>query len=240
MFSVILCVLANPLPAPALGIQTLEITGGSMSFTMFTPTTPGDAHWDIAGPRIALSTVQEQVNSGSLFRCTLPPNCPPGATLQVGGSGAGGSFYLGGSVTIDGVTHGLNGGGNDLNLDGGLALSLSASVLIPEFGSISSVVLTAPFVLTGTLGRNGLDCVGPFTCTGDRALSTSYQLHGEGVFYGAMHRENRSFFGDYWQTDSARYDFQATPEPATLLLFGTSAAGLTLARLYSRKRAHAA
>jgi hypothetical protein len=234
-------VFVCPLPAPALEIHTLEITGGSMSFTMSpgVGTSPGPAHWDITGPRIALSTVQDQANSGSLFRCTLLGqfNCSPGTILQVGGGGGGGVF-LGGSVTLDGVTHGLNAGGNDPRLDGGLALLISAPVLIPEFGSISSVVLTAPFVLTGTLGRTGLECFhpffNPFACSGDTALSTTYQLHGQGVFYGAMHRENRSDFGDYWQTDSARYEFQA-PEPATLLLFGTSAAGLGLARLTRRR-----
>jgi hypothetical protein len=179
-------VFVCPLPVVALEIQTLELTGGSMSFTMFTRTTPGDAHWDITGPRIALSTVQEQQNSGSLFRCTLPPNCSPGATIQVGGSGGGGSFYSGGGwVTLDGDTHGLFGAGGDPRFDGGLVLSLSATVLIPEFGSISSVVLTAPFVLTGKLGRTGLDCFdpffNPFVCSGDTALSTDYLLHGQGV-----------------------------------------------------------
>jgi hypothetical protein len=54
-----------------------------------------------------------------------------------------------------------------------------------------------------------------------------------------MHRENLSSFGDYWQTDSARFELQPTPEPATLLLWGT---GLGLVRWHRRRRerAHAA
>jgi hypothetical protein len=148
--------------------------------------------------------------------------------------------FLGGIVTLDGVTHGLSGVGGP-GFDG-VNLSLSASVLIPEFGSISSVVLTAPFLFTGILGRAGLDCPPDprLPCSGDTALSTTYQLSGQGVFFGAMHRENRSDFGDYWQTDSAVYEFQATPEPATLLLWGTGAAGLGLVRRFRSGRQHAA
>jgi hypothetical protein len=224
-------------PLPVVALEILELTGGSISYTM-SNALAGFAQVDITGPRIAIWAQENQFDHGYNFRCTIlgGSNCSPGATLQVGGGGAGGDFLVG-LATLDGVTHGLT--WIDPHVDS-LKLFLSASVLIPEFGSISSVVLTAPFVLTGELYRTGFYCPTPFVCSGDTALSTTYLLHGRGIFYGAMHRENRSPFGDFWQTDSARFDLQLTPEPATLLLWGTSAAGLTLARWYRRTHAHAA
>jgi hypothetical protein len=120
-----------------------------------------------------------------------------------------------------------------------LILSVSAFVFVPEFGSIESVVLAAPFVLTGSLNRSGITCISfPFDCSGDPSARTLYDLHGEGSFHLALHRQRVSDT-DFWVWDSARFDL-ATPEPATLLLFGTSAVGLGLARRLRRGRQHAA
>jgi hypothetical protein len=44
-----------------------------------------------------------------------------------------------------------------------------------------------------------------------------------------LERQNVGSFGELWVARSATYELQATPEPTTLLLLGTSLAGLGLA-----------
>ena len=218
-------------PLSAAAIEVLLLDGGSI-----TAFTPGFADVNITGPRTAIGGLQQIVLGPDVYGFTAcglgTGSCSPGTLLQVGGSGAGGDFY--GGVILDGVSHAL---GNNPGFDG-LSLSVSASVLIPEFGSIESVILAAPFVLTGTLFRSGGDC-GPHAppgCSGDPFSMTAYPLQGLGIFHLEMHRASGGS-GDFWRWDSAEFALQPTPEPTALLLWGTSAAGLGLVR-WRRRRAH--
>ena len=178
---------------------------------------------NITGPRLSLSTDQQVIAGGSGYGfqfCAgfFVGGCGPGV-LSVAGQGAG-SDFIGGTATLDGVSHYMNG----LGLPGFDALSLfvTGSVLLPEFGNIESVVLAAPFGLTGQLLRSGLESCfpDPFVCSGDPFSGTLYSLHGQGILHLAMHRQTTEF-GDFWVWDSGQFDLQPIPEPATLLLWGT-------------------
>jgi hypothetical protein len=222
-------------PLPVVALEILELNGGSITFTGGSSV----AQVNITGPRLGIVTIQQQVNGGYNFRCDVlgASPCIPGTTQQAGGFGGGGDF-LGGTATLDGITHFLGGAASSPAFDG-LIFSISAFVSIPQFGSISSAVLEAPFALTGQLFRSGVDCFpNPSACSAPpfSVPSTPYQLQGEGVFRGAIHRVNVSGF-DFWKTDSFEFDLQPTPEPATLFLWGTSAAGLGLVRWVRRRRA---
>jgi hypothetical protein len=220
-------------PLPVVALEILELNGGSITFTGGSSV----AQVNITGPRLGIVTVQQQVFGGYNFRCDVlgASPCTPGTTQQVGGVGGGGDF-LGGTATLDGNTHFLGGSGGGPAFDG-LIFSISAFVSIPQFGSISSAVLEAPFGLTGQLFRSGVDCFpNPSVCSAPpfSVPGTPYDLQGQGVFRGAIHRVNVSGF-DFWETDSFEFDLQPTPEPATLFLWGTSAASLAA---FARRRRH--
>lgn len=225
-----LMVLALVAP-PTHGIEVLELTGGSISFGAFA----NIGQVNITGPRLAITGIQILVNDGYSFRCTVPgfgSNCTPGTTLQAGGFGVGGDFPA--VVTLDGIPH--TAGSADITSDS-IALFISTAVLIPDFGSIASAVLAAHFEAGGTLGRAGVNCFpSPFNCDGNPLTTpgTTYELHGQGTFFGALHRATNPFVGDYWQSDSGLFLFQPTPEPATFLLVATSVLGAVCARRWRR------
>ena len=225
---ILLVVLMMPLPAAALEI--LELSGGTITF---------DDHFfgrlAVQGPRLAITSSFQAVLGGSSVpgfkTCNgLPIHCTPGATLPVGGTWSGGDFHGPSSVTLDGIAHTQL--GLALPFSDQLVLTLTGTVLIPDFGNIASVVLTAPFQLDGLLTRFNEP---PFPNMVPDI--TEYELRGQGEFLLALHR-TKPTGADAWQWDSMTFDLQPIPEPATLLLWGTGAAGLGVARWLKRRRAH--
>jgi hypothetical protein len=231
-------------PHSVRAVEVLTLDGGSITATRIS----SFADVNVTGPHLAIVAAQQTVlgSSGYGIRSCSGPGpfgCAPGTVLQIGGGGVGSDFS--GSITLDGAPHGIIPAAGGPQFDS-LILFAFGTVLIPDFGSIESVVLAAPFVLTGTLYRTSRDCF-PFNpsnpaCSGSPSgfdTLTPYELYGQGTFHGELNRVHLEET-DFWLWDSARFDLQPTPEPATLFLFGTSTAGLGLARWFRRGRQHAA
>src|SRR5690349_13278180 len=140
--------------------------------------------------------------------------CQPGAILAVGGEKVGLDFL--GTATLDGVSHhfGIS------PSDDALLLIVSASATIPEFGDRAIAVLSGPFDLSGNFHRaSDLSCSpNGFPCPGE-----NFSLDGHGTFDVVLKRFPTT---GAWAWDSAEFDLQPIPEPGTLLLWGTTAAGL--------------
>lgn len=217
------------LPSHTAAMEILELTGGSITFN--DAQLPFLGTMAVHGPRVAI-TARFQAIGGSgepgFKGCSGVGACQPGDTISVGGEWSGGDFLghgLLGTVTLDGITH--TGEVGACCFDDGLFMTLAGTVLIPDFGNIASVVLTAPFTLDGFLSRTSEP---PFPNMFPDM--TVYGLHGQGEFLLALHRAPSGS----WQWDSMVFELQPIPEPATLLLWGTGAAGLGVARWIRRRR----
>jgi hypothetical protein len=229
------------LSVPAIALEILEVDGGSITASR----SSFFADVAITGPRLGISTLlQLALGPGMGFQACAGPfsGCLPGTVLPIGGFAAGSDFF-GGTAILDGVPHLLS--GMSVPQFDTLALITTGSLLIPQFGNIESVVLATPFGLTGQLFRSDVECsFSPPACSGDpfSTPGTAYSLHGQGVLHLSLHRHTIGS-GEFWEWDTAQFDFQPIPEPVTLLLWGTGAAGLGLARWYrrrTREREHAA
>jgi hypothetical protein len=130
---------------------------------------------------------------------------------------------FGGIVTLEGTTYRV-GGQIASSLEPRLRLTFGGPTLFaPPFNVAPIVALTTPMSVEGIFAHTGI--VEQFGATATTTIM--------------LKRENCGpFSGDCWGSASATYDLTPTPEPATLLLFGTTMAGLGLARWVKRRRTH--
>ncbi|HSL49843.1 MAG TPA: hypothetical protein VK878_12290 [Candidatus Deferrimicrobiaceae bacterium] len=216
-------VLAFPLQGSAMEILTLD--RGSISVG---PGLPAPI-FEVGGPRISISALGAFFLFGGFGSPPCANGCAPGDSLFVGGIWGG--TDLPGHVTLDGVTHLAGSTSPDADI---LTLALDAAFLAPQFGLSPTAVLSGPFSITGDLLR--VFSLGP----GGQEV-TPYGLYGEGTVDVTLIKRRIAFpdpnvLRDAWLFESAEYQLQPIPEPGTLLLWGTGAAGLGLARWLSGRR----
>jgi hypothetical protein len=114
------------------------------------------------------------------------------------------------TVTLEGTTYHV-GGQLVSDLEPRLTLAFTAPTLFaPPVNVAPIVALTTPVSVSGTFVHQGV-------------------VEELGATASATLVLQRSGFGELWDARSATYDLTATPEPSTLLLLGTSLAGLGLA-----------
>jgi hypothetical protein len=113
---------------------------------------------------------------------------------------------------------------------GGTFLYTQGTTVAPPLGGPQATVV-APVTFTGDIyGTFGIQGFGHETLTAASAVAVL-------TLKDVVFNDDPTH---YWAFQSIRYDLDPVPEPATLLLFGTSAVGLTFVRWYRRTRAHAA
>jgi hypothetical protein len=214
----VLC--ASPLATRAQA-DPLTITQGSFNFGS---ESPGVLFYDFAGEgfefgRLFFVGIQAPLPAG--FQLPCQPNCVPGEHLSFSNQ-TNGIVPLGhGPVTIDGTAY------PDVQLSGTLRF-LSDGAIVPPFASNEHPLLRAPFSFDGTIvGLLG----------GEQVFA--HEFRGSGTAHTGLF--SRADSGDYIldEIPTLTYTFSAAepvPEPATLLLVGTSLAlGLGRRKVWRRK-----
>jgi hypothetical protein len=108
----------------------------------------------------------------------------------------------------------------------GAGTFIAFDVIVPSFDIGPVFTVEGPVVFTGT-----------FSFFDEGGHVVDVELTGRGrVTYDLVQTDFFTTDEPRWLFGGVTYDIAPTPEPATLLLFGTSAAGLGVARLLKRRR----
>ena len=154
------------------------------------------------------------------FQCTVPL-CVPGTTVNLLTHFSGGD--LGGRATVDGVTFAPIGSLSSL---ASMSATWTGFLRIPD--GFQGGVLTAPFAFTGVFSYNLDPTTAPLNLTlfGSGTATATFEPYGGGA----------PDFAPAVFLTAIRYDFDAgpTPEPATILLTGSTLAALWAVRARRR------
>jgi hypothetical protein len=199
----ILCLAA----ASHAAADPVTITGGSIVFSE--PSLFQVGSMSITGTRgfsVSGSVDSGETGVGPLRSC-FP--CEPTPTFSVD-LGVGTFSIFNGVATLDGKTYpDLNG----LNSVNNVLLHLAGSTELPPVNA-ASIAIRAPFMVAA--GSEFQFEVVPES-DGQPPVVGIVALRGRGVATVTFHANSSA---PVWEFSSVRYDFQPTPEPATLLLVG--------------------
>jgi PEP-CTERM motif len=211
--TVILTASAVPLCADPINIA---ITSGSI---FVGPPGTHDGPATIQGTRGFTFTGTAGFFTGEgLFSQCMFPECPPGTRVNFNLDMSGDSGFLTGQMTIDGNSYPVT---DAIDANARLFLHIDGSFIAPAMGPARTTI-AAPFSLTGDA-----HAVGP---RGETLVSAT--LIGRGIGTASLVPFNPAAgFPPSWVVDNVRFDFaQPTPEPSTLILLGTCAAGAFMRR----------
>jgi hypothetical protein len=157
-------------------------------------------------------------------RCA-DPGCAPGTTISLN---AVAIPDFGGNATLDGRTYSCVGCFNSPPGVTNVFIEFAGQTTAPPFGDFTKAILTVPVGFSGTFTHEDTSFGG-----GD-----SEQLVA-GPVIATLTLDKFDFgpqFGVAWRYDSIQYELEPVPEPATLLLWGMTAAGLGLTVRRKRRR----
>jgi hypothetical protein len=148
----------------------------------------------------------------------------PGLVINPTFSGRG---PVAGAATLEDRFVGL--GGQPPSPFGNIVLAfVGPPVIVPPLNVAEAVTLTnAGGSFTGTFFH--VDSTSP-------PISGTETLEASGRATVSLRKGTHPDVGETWFFDSVRYDLEPTPEPATLLLFGTSIAGIGFAARQRRQK----
>jgi hypothetical protein len=221
-------------PLPVTVIDVLELDAGSIVVNLGHIVSSGQVL--LQGPRTTIT--QFGIGFGpivglgwgfSAWDGRPTGACAPGQVLQIGGLRV--SAPPEASITVDGVLQTPQAGFNAFEVQ------VTGATLVPAFETGLESRLTGSFLLDWFLFPVSVGGSGFPSSPADAA---SFLLHGQGVFDVALSQDALRFGPsptvEAWTWTRAEFDLQPVLEPSTLLLFGTTMAGLGLARWTQRRQ----